>query len=54
MLALWACWNHRLAGEGELLAAESAFAAPPALSPGLQPAEMAKANTMMAPVRIRV
>lgn len=45
---------HRLAADGELLAAESAFAGPPALSAGLQPAETAIANTMMAPGRIRV
>lgn len=45
---------HRLAADGELLAAESAFAGPPALSAGLQPAESAMANTTIAPVMIRV
>jgi hypothetical protein len=44
---------HWLAADGELLAAESALAAPPALSAGLQLAQRITTAIIKAPARSR-
>jgi hypothetical protein len=46
--------RHRLAADGELLAAESALAAPPALSAGLQPTHIVVTTIVIAVARSRL